>query len=230
MKANLHLAAIAGAVLILLTGCGAPPLPTATPAPIVATAPPRVVTRIVTRQPSPAPTPTPSPTPAFDTNLYQGNWALDLSYQWQGGAIFTDVRFTGTVALTINLEGQALGTVDFYPTVIQPPCVTAALDPEPIRAVVTGALRLDTKGAVVADLTLIPNDEKQVTSLQRSCANLPETIILSEPLFWPILKATSGLQMTLPIAPYRAAALYDLSGPTGGGLQGTLYAQVQFGR
>lgn len=220
-----------GVGVALLAGCSPPPTPTPTPVPIVVTAPPPIVTRIVTRQPPPAPTPTASPTPAYDANLYQGNWVLDMRYHWRGGALFTDVSFTGTTAITVSLDGAALGTVEFYPTIIQQPCVTAALDPEPIRAVVAGALRLAEDGQVVVDLKFVPDDVNQVTSLQVSCADRPAALQASEPIFWPMVQATTGLALTLPMqVGYQTAVLYDLSGPTGGGLRGTAYVQLQFGR
>lgn len=220
-----------GVLIAALAGCSAPPVPTATPVRVVVTAPPPIVTRIVTRQPTPAPTATASPTPAYDANLYQGNWVLDVRYHWRGGALFTDVSFTGTTAITVNLDGAAFGTVEFYPTIIQQPCVTAALDPEPIRAVVVGALRLVDDGQVVADLKIVPDDVNQITSLQVSCADRPAAIQASEPMFWPIVAATTGLNLTLPMQiDHQTATLYDLSGPTGGGLRGTAYVQLRFGR
>ncbi|MFQ3536648.1 MAG: hypothetical protein SNJ58_12300 [Aggregatilineales bacterium] len=221
------LGALCGAVVMACTPSPAP-TPAFTPRPPLPT---RVPTRIVTLAPTLTPLPTPTPTLPYALAPLLGNWLIDVSLQLRGGITFDDVRFIGTLIVEVQVDGTLSGSVEFYTTVWQPPCVTAALDPEPIRAALSGTLEPAAEGAVLAVLRLQPEDVQQVTTLRLACPDFPEGIVLSEPIFWEAMRAADLLSFSLPLEIGTVRRLSaDLSGISGGALYGTLYAELRVGR
>lgn len=230
MMTKLSLGLIGILCSALVTACAPSPAPTAvpTPRPLIPTA---VPTRIVTLAPSPTPLPTPTATLPFALGPLLGNWLIDLSVQLREGITFDDVRFIGTLSVEVGVNGQLSGSGEFYTTVWQPPCVTAALDPEPIRAALSGTLEPAGGGAALAVLRFQPEDRLQVTTLRLACPDFPEGIVLSEPMFWEALRAADLLSFSLPLEIGTTRRLSaDLSGSSGGALYGTLYAELRVGR
>lgn len=230
MTTELRLGLIGILFSVLVAACAPSPAPTPgpTPRPFVPTA---VPTRIVTLAPSPTPLPTPTATLPYALAPLLGNWLIDLSVQLREGITFDDVRFIGTLIVEVGVNGQLSGSAEFYTTVWQPPCVTAALDPEPIRATLSGELVPAANSAVVAVLRLQPEDSLQVTTLRLACPDFPEGIVVSEPMFWQAMRAADLLSFSLPLEIGIVRRLSaDLSGSSGGALYGTLYAELRIGR
>lgn len=214
---------------LLLTACvpSTAPLLTATPRPFV---PPSVPTRLVTLAPTPTPLPTATPTLPYAIAPLLGAWLIDLTLQLREGVTFDDVRFIGTLSFEIELDGTLSGSAEFYPTVWQPPCVTSALDPEPIRAAISGILQPED-GSLLAQVRLQPEDVQQATTLKLACPEFPEGIVLSEPIFWQAMRAADLLSFSLPLQTgFTRQFSADLSGISGGALYGTLYATLRLSR
>ncbi len=214
----------------MMVACAPPSAPAAAPTPRPPL-PARVPTRIVTLAPTPTPLPTPTPTLSYALAPLLGNWLIDLSLQLREGITFDDVRFIGTLNVEVEADGTLSGDAEFYTTVWQPPCVTAALDPEPIRAALSGALEPAEGGEVVAMLRLQPEDALRVTTLRLACPDFPEGIQLSEPMFWEAMRAADLLSFSLPLrVGWTRRFSADLSGISGGALYGTLYAELRLSR
>ena len=221
--------ALLGAVCsVLVTACAPSLAPTVTPRPPVPT---RIPTRIVTLAPTETPLPTPTPTLSYAIAPLLGTWLIDLSLQLREGITFDDVRFIGTLSVDVQLDGALSGSAEFYPAIWQPPCVTAALDPEPIRASLSGALQAADGGAVQATVRLQPENVLQTTALRLACPDFPEGITLSEPIFWQAMRAADLLAFSLPLQVGLVRQFSaDLSGISGGALYGTLYAELRVNR
>ncbi|MCS6870777.1 MAG: hypothetical protein RML95_08615 [Anaerolineae bacterium] len=215
---------------LLVVACAPPPAPARTPTsrPVVPT---RVPTRIVTLAPTATPLPTLTPTPPYALAPLLGEWLIDLSLQLREGITFDDVRFVGTLSAEVSLDSTLSGEAEFYAAVWQPPCVTAVLDPEPIRAKLSGKLQLAENGDVLALLRLQPENILQVTTLRLACLEFPEGIVLSEPIFWQAMRAADLIEFNVPLqVGYVRRLSADLSGISGGALYGTLYAELRVSR
>lgn len=213
---------------VLVTACAPSPALTATPRPFV---PSPVPTRIVTLAPTETPLPTPTPTLSYAIAPLLGTWLIDLNLQLREGITFDDVRFIGTLSVDVQLDGSLSGSAEFYPAIWQPPCVTAALDPEPIRASLSGALQAAEDGVVLANVRFQPEDILQTTTLKLACPDFPEGITLSEPIFWQAMRAADLLAFSLPLrVGFVRQFSADLSGISGGALYGTLYAELRVNR
>ncbi len=212
---------------MLMVACAPPPAPTVTPRP----QPTRIPTRIVTLAPTATLAPSPTPTLPYALTPLLGTWLVDINLQLREGITFDDVRFSGTALVEVAFDATLSGTVEFYPTVLQPPCVTAALDSEPIRATLAGELQPTEDGSVVANLRFVPENAAQPTTLRLACVEFPEGIVLSDPIFWEALRAADLLTLRLPLRlGFQRQSSADLSGISGGALYGTLYAQVRVSR
>ena len=212
---------------ILVVACAPPPAPTATPRP----QPTRIPTRIVTLAPTATLAPTPTPTLPYALAPLLGTWLVDINLQLREGITFDDVRFFGTALVEVAFDSSLSGAVEFYPTVLQPPCVAAALDPEPIRATLVGDLQPAEDGGVIANLRFVPENAAQPTTLRLACVEFPEGIVLSDPIFWEAMRAADLLTLRLPLRlGFQRQSSADLSGISGGAIYGTLYAQVRVSR
>jgi hypothetical protein len=213
---------------VLVTACAPSPALTATPRP---PAPTRIPTRIVTLAPTETPLPTPTPTLPYAIAPLLGTWLIDLNLQLREGITFDDVRFIGTLNVDVQPDGTLSGSAEFYPAIWQPPCVTAALDPEPLRAALSGALQTADGGAVQARLRFQPEDTSQTTTLRLACPDFPEGITLSEPIFWQAMRAADLIALSVPLqVGFVRRFSADLSGISGGALYGTLYAELRVNR
>ncbi len=213
---------------LLVAACAPLPTPTATSRPL---APMRVPTRIVTLVPTETPQPTLTPTLPRAIAPLLGAWLIDLTLQLREGITFDDVRFVGTLSLDVQLDGTLAGSAEFYPAIWQPPCVTAALDAEPIRASISGTLQAAEGDAMLAALRLQPENALQTTTLRIACPDFPEGVTLSEPIFWQAMRAADLLGFSVPLqAGFVRRFSADLSGISGGALYGTLYAELRVNR
>ncbi|HRE49292.1 MAG TPA: hypothetical protein PLD47_16315 [Aggregatilineales bacterium] len=208
--------------------------PSATPTrPPAATEPPvRFVTVVVTRVPTATPTIVPTATFPFAMNTMIGTWRLDLNHQIIGNAVFSDVRFFGSATLEVDFDASVRGTLEFFPSVQQPPCVASVLDSDPLTAAVTGTLRMDAaSGEVIAALTITPDNPTQETGLSLYCVTFSEALIIRQPLLWEALGASGGLNVALPMKiGYVRRASADLDAPTFGALRGVLLSEITVGR
>ncbi len=215
-------------LMFSVVACAPPPAPTATLRP---PQPTRLPTRIVTLAPTATLAPTPTPTLPYALAPLLGAWLVDINLQLREGITFDDVRFFGTALVEVAVDGTLSGSVEFYPTVLQPPCVTAALDPEPIRATLAGDLQPTEDGGVIAKLRFVPEKAAQPTTLRLACVEFPEGIVLSDPIFWEAMRAADLLTLRVPLRlGFQRQSSADLSGISGGALYGTLYAQVRVSR
>lgn len=186
---------------------------------------------IVTLTPSPTPSLTPTATLPYRVESVQGTWRIDLNYQVAGDAIFQDIRFVGTVGIDIDFGGNLTGSVEFFPSVQQPPCSASVLDSEPLRATVQGSLRLDPNAEVVADLKIVPQDPLQLNRLRLFCPTFKEEVLREEPIFWTALSRTGGLDLSIPLrVGYYTQNTVELSGPTSGALRGMLFTEIAVNR
>ncbi len=154
-----------------------------------------------------------------------------MNFNLRGNRVFGDVRFIGSAALQVGLDGSVSGAIDFYPTVFQQPCVASVLDSDPLHAAITGTLRKAPDGTMIGDLALQPDNPLQPTSLRLFCPDFKAAFDSREPLLWPALKAVYGLSFSLPFRPGFAETLTaDLTGPGGGALRGLLISDIRLGR
>jgi hypothetical protein len=217
-------------VLILITvACAPSTLPAATPAPTPS--PLLYITVVVTRVPTATPTLPPTPTLPYNITPLLGEWSIVMNFNLRGNRVFSDVRFIGSATLQVNLDGLVTGSIEFYPTVYQLPCVASVLDSEPLRAAITGTLRRAPDNTVISDLTLQPDKPLQPTSLRLFCPDFKVAYDSSEPLLWPALKAVYGLSFSFPFrSGFSEILTADLTGPGSGGLRGLLISDIRLGR
>jgi hypothetical protein len=216
-------------VVLITVACAPASIPTVTPAPTPS--PLLYITVVVTRVPTETPTLPPTPTLPYNITPLVGEWSVVMNFSLRGNRVFSDVRFIGSTTLQVNLDGSVTGSIEFYPTVYQAPCVASVLDSEPLRAAITGALRRASDGTVLTDLTLQPDKPLQPTSLRLFCPDFSAAYESREPLLWPALKAVYGLAFSFPLRPDFSEILNaDLSGPGGGGLRGLLTSDIRLGR
>lgn len=222
------------AALVMMAACtpAAPATPTSAPR----TTPTAEIVRVlVTRTPSPTPTLAPTPTFPFDVSRMLGTWTLHATFTLRDSTRIDSVRFVGSAALEIGLDTAVSTVIEFYPAVSQPPCNTAVLDSAPLTATIDGILRPaaeddPTAGAII-DLRLTPDDPLQETGLWMFCPAFDEPYQISMAMLWPALSATGELAIALPLqAGYREVSTADLSGPTGGGLRGSLVSELRISR
>lgn len=228
-------AALVGLVCLAVSiaACGADGGATALPTRVPPT--PTIFRVIVTRKPLPTPTLEPTATLPYDIGGVAGPWTLDLRFSMYDNPVFNHVQFIGAAALSVDGRGQVSGAAEFYasasPSASQAGCTTSVLDSAPIAAQVQGTLRSGDGGAVLGDVTLVPDDPLAATSLWLFCPDFAEPYQAAEPIFWPALGAANALRFTLP---FQSGAQYttdaDLSGPSGGGLHGLLHSEIRLSR
>lgn len=206
--------------LLLLMACA--PRATPTPTVIPTTAYVRV---LVTRPPTATLTFTPSPTLPYDIGDIPGTWTLNVTYTLRGGAVFDNVRFTGSAALEVDPRGNIRGSIDFYPLTFVPTCSAAILDELPLSASLGGTLRPGADGQLIADLRYEPTDPSQRTTLWLFCVDFTEAVQRQEALLWPALRAVSDLRLSLVMQPGTTTSTADLNGPGQGGVRGLLFSE-----
>jgi hypothetical protein len=226
---------LAAGMLVALAAC-TPATAPATPTSPDRTTPTTAIVRVlVTRTPSPTPTLAPTPTFPFDVSRVLGTWTLHVTYTLRDSTRIDSVRFVGSAALEIGLDTAVSTVIEFYPAVSQPPCNTAVLDSAPLTATIDGILHPaaddDPAAGAVIDLRLTPDDPLQETGLWMFCPEFDEPYQISMAMLWPALSATGELAISLPLqAGYREVSTADLSGPTGGGLRGSLVSELRISR
>jgi hypothetical protein len=215
--------------LLILSACRPQPTPIPPATPIPPTDAPAIVTVIVTRTPTETPPPTPLP---FDPINYVGDWLLDLSYQVYGNPAFNNLRYDSSSTITVNADGSLGGSVRFYAQAGQYDCTVQVWDAEELTATVQGLLRVDGAGAVVADITLVPDDPEQTNLLWMFCARFGgDGYQESVDVLWQSLRLTDGFTFTVPMEfGAQQTTNADLTGAGWGGLRGSITRVIRLSR
>jgi hypothetical protein len=203
------------------------PIPTATPVVIV----PTVNVIIVTLPPPASLTPIPSATVPYDMLQYVGNWVVSLRVDVLGMPRFNDVRYSGVGQMSVTPQGRVSGRISFSTRAEQPLCSIAIRSSKPLEATMSGRLDLGEDGHVYAYITLRPDDPLQATEFEMLCEKPIYETIRTENILWPALTAARDLKLVFPVeSGYTDSNVADLSGPTGGLLNGSVKIQTQLSR
>ena len=209
------------------------PIPTTTPiftaTPIVIV--PTVNVIIVTLPPPASLTPVPSATVPYDMLQYVGNWVVSLRVDVLGMPRFNDVRYSGVGQMSVTPQGKVSGRISFSTRADQPLCSIAIRSSKPLEATMSGTLELADDGHVYAHITLRPDDLLQATQFEMLCEKPVYETIRTENILWPALTAARDLKLVFPVeSGYTDTNVADLTGPTGGLLNGSVRIQTELSR
>lgn len=217
--------------ILILSGCRPNAAPTAAVTQarlaVVATS----VVQVVTTTPIPSPTPTKLPTLAFDTAQVQGRWQMDLDYHLYGLPYFSDIRYNGSLEVTVSQLGKVSGSGVLYPILKQAPCQAFERDGAGVEFTLTGELQPDrrTSRGVVGVLQIVPANPAVQQNLVLACAD--RTRFQTVALLWPALAAADQLNLRLTFAPNTViTSLRGLTGPTQGSLPAVLTSEIRLNR
>jgi len=211
------------------------PIPSATAMPRFTNTPvvivPTVNVIIVTLPPRASNTPVPSATVPYDMLRYNGDWVVSLRVSILGHPRFNDVRYSGVGRLNVTPQGKVTGSISFATRAVQPLCTIAIRSTKQLSASISGNLVLGDDGRVYAQITLRPDDPMQATQFEMLCDKPVYETIRTENMLWPALQAARDLKLMFPIeSGYTDTSLADLTGPTGGLLDGTVKIQTEVSR
>jgi hypothetical protein len=186
---------------------------------------------IVTLTPLPTASPVPTATLPFDVTGLLGRWVISLEYKIVGNPTVAEVRYVGILELQVKGDATLTGNGMWQASANHPPCAASVADELPLEAAVSGTLSAQEDGSVRADIRLIPAIPLQTTTVSILCSAGAQPTQHTLALLWPALQVTNGPQFSVPLRRgYSATFSVDLSGPSAGGLHGSLTTQILVSR
>ncbi len=219
-------------LLLLLTACNPP----AQVAPTFAVTQARQavvmtpIISIVTLTPRPTVTPTPAPTFAFNLANVTGRWVFAVEYHFYNQPQFSDIRYNGSIELTVAEDASVSGRGRLYIVLQQPPCIPGA-DPASLDLAIRGTLTADSNGNAVGLLTIIPGDVALIETFTLTCSAAERRATRKMALLWPALSALDQLEIRLQFTNNSVlSTLRGLTGPSSGVIVGALASEYRLSR
>lgn len=207
--------------------------PTSTPVSVIVLPTPIIVL------PSPTVPPAPTSTPALPPGLSSliGSWVLDLNYRIVGYPIYSDIRYVGSLPLTVGPDGSLSGSGLIYTTLVQPPCNAQVTAGNGAPVTISGQIESDTPAVdskaspLIADVSLIPQDSNARQTFQLICSDAALSDSRDVLILWPALTATGQLHIRFPFQlGVVLSGIRDLTLPSNETLFGILSYQVRIGQ
>lgn len=185
---------------------------------------------IVTLTPRPTVPPTPAPTFAFNLATVTGRWVLALEYHFYNQPQFSDVRYNGSIELTVAEDASVSGSGRMFIVMQQPPCIGRA-EPASLDLAVRGMLTADERGGAVGLLTILPGDPALTETFTLTCAAAERRATRKMALLWPALSTLDQLDVRLKFTSNSVSStLRGLTGPSNGVIVGALASEYRLSR
>jgi hypothetical protein len=222
---------------LVVSACGpAAPSPTRGPVTIIV---PTVAIIVVPPQPTVLSTPTATlALPPGVANMV-GSWVLNLNYRLTGYPIYGDIRYIGSLPLTVKPDGSLSGSGMLYTTLVQPPCNAQVSAGNGAQVTLNGQIEINMPtpspggGNVIpmANLTLMPQDATATQTFQLVCSDTALSDTRDVAILWPALTAAGQLHVRFPFQQgIVLSGIRDVTAPGNGAIFGALAFQLRIGR